>query len=95
MKETLTGDGIGMNESGAITEQSANETATSKETFTSTSDMVSGAEITQLVELISRKQPNFEAIYRRNIAIPNITAVRALYETIKQSQALQTPLNVQ
>lgn len=95
MKETLTGDGIGMNESGAITQQKANETATSKETFASTSDMVSGAQITQLVELISRKQPNFETIYRGMLSIPNITAVRALYETLKESQRLQTPLNVQ
>lgn len=96
MKETLKGEGVGVDdESGAITLQGANETATSKESFASTSDMISGAQITQLVELISRKQPNFEAIYRTNVAIPNITAVRALYETIKQSQALQTPLNVQ
>jgi len=80
---------------GSMTQQDVNETETSKETFLSTSDAISGAQITQLVELISRKQPNFETIFRRKISRPNISAVRALYETVRESQMLQTPLNVQ
>ena len=93
-KQTQTSSGP-MPIQGSMTQQDVNETETSKETFLSTSDAISGAQITQLVELISRKQPNFETIFRRKISRPNISAVRALYETVRESQMLQTPLNVQ
>ena len=81
--------------SGEITELQASEYATSEANYETTSDLVPESKIPQLVELISRRQPNFETIFRKHLGTANVSAVKALYLAVKESQMLTTPLNPQ
>ena len=80
---------------GDFSQLQASEYATSQNNYETTSDLVPESKIPQLVELISRKQPNFETIFRKHLGRANISAVTALYLTVKESQMLTTPLNAQ
>jgi len=89
------GRGLTKDTTGDIISTETKDTAVKEAGSISTSDLVSESQIPQLVELIGKKQPYFEQLYKEAMTQSGAYPVQALYVAVQKAQRMQNQLVVQ